>query len=91
MLLVTELSTLVRASPKRLALFKNLQHSQAPNIKPLCPTRWTVRTGAINSVLQNYDTLFETLDEISADTHGEPAAKALGIRALLTKFGFFSD
>lgn len=89
LLLVTELSTLVRASPKRLALFKNLQHSQAPNIKPLCPTRWTVRTGAINSVLQNYDTLFETLDEISADTHGEPAAKALGIRALLTKFGVF--
>ena len=84
LLIVTELSTLVRASPKRLALFKNIQHqssfhAQAPNIKPLCPTRWTVRTGAINSVLQNYDTLCETLDEISANTHGEPAAKALGL------------
>ena len=92
LLLVTELSTMVRASPKRLALFKNIQHhpsSQAPNIKPLCPTRWTVRTGAINSVLQNYGTLCETLDEIGADTRGEPAAKALGLRALMTKFGVF--
>ena len=92
LLLVTELSTLVRASPKRLALFKNIQHqsaSQTPNIKPLCPTRWTVRTGAINSVLQNYGILCETLDEICADTHGEPAAKSLGLRALMTKFSVF--
>ena len=92
LLLVTELSTLVRASPKCLALFKNMQHQSsfhAPNIKPLCPTRWTIRTGAINSILQNYDTLCETLDEISADTHGEPAAKALGLRALMTKFAVF--
>ena len=92
LLLVTELSTLIRASPKRLALFKSIQHksaSQAPNIKPLCPTRWTVRTAAINSVLQNYDTLCETLDEIGAETHGEPAAKALGLRALMTKFAVF--
>ena len=61
-LLVTEVSTLVCASPKRLALFKNIQHqpaSQALNIKLLCPTRWTVLTGAINSVLQNYGTLCE--------------------------------
>ena len=75
-------TTLVRASPKCLALFKNIQHqspSLAPNIKPLCPTRWTVHTGAINSVLQNYGTLCETLDEIGADSHGEPAAKALGL------------
>ena len=60
LLLVTELSTLIRASPKRLALFKSIQHksaSQAPNIKPLCPIRWTVRIAAINSVLQNYDML----------------------------------
>ena len=90
MLLATELEA--KTSPKSLALFKNIQHQssfQAPNIKPLYPTRWTVRTGAINSVLQNYGTLCATLDEIGADTCGEPAAKALGLQALMTKFAVF--
>ena len=50
LLLVTELTTLVHASPKCLALFKNIQH-QSVFQAPMCPTRWTVRTGAINSVL----------------------------------------
>ena len=88
---MNKLSTLV-CVPKRLALLKNIQHQssfQAPNIKTLYPTRWTVRTGAINLVLQNYGTLCETLDEIGADTCGEPAAKALGLQALMTKFAVF--
>ena len=91
-LLVSELSTLIRASPKRLALFKSIQQQfsvQAPGIKPLCPTRWTVRTGAIDSILQNYSAICESLEQISSEGYGEPAAKLLGLRSLMTKFAAF--
>ena len=30
-----------------------------PTLKPLCPTHWTVRTTAINSVLTNYTLLMD--------------------------------
>ena len=82
LLLVTKLSTLVHEPPKCLAFFKNIQHQSsflAPNTKPLYLTRWTVCTGAINSVLQNYDTLCETLDEIGADT---ACSKSTGIASI---------
>ena len=52
--LVREVSQLIRFSPKRLSLFESMQSQlsqRSPSLKPLCPTRWTVRTGAINSVL----------------------------------------
>ena len=65
LLLVSELSTLTRASPKHLALFKCIQQQfsmQAPEIKPLCPTRWIVRTGAVDSIIQNYSTICESLE-----------------------------
>ena len=92
LLLVSELSTLIRASPKHLALFKSIQQQfsvQAPGIKPLCPTRWTVRTGAIDSILQNYSAICESLEQISSEGYGEPAAKSLGLRSLMTKFAAF--
>jgi hypothetical protein len=40
-----ELITLVRASPKRLAMFQSLQADDDDTVavlKPLCPTRWCV-------------------------------------------------
>ena len=65
--LVMELSQLIRYSPKRLSLFESLMAQVspgAPSLKPLCPTRWTVRTKAINAVLINYRLLQETLEII---------------------------
>ena len=44
-------------SPKRCTLFEAFQAEMtpgAPTLKPLCPTRWTVRTKAIDSVLRKY-------------------------------------
>ena len=32
-------------------------------IKPLCPTRWLMRTPAINSVVQQYAAVLESLEE----------------------------
>ena len=48
----TELATLIRASPKCLAPFRHLrdQLSQgSPGLKPLCPTRWTVHSGSVDT------------------------------------------
>ena len=92
LLLVSELSVLIRASPKRLALFQRIQHQvsfQAPRIKPLCPTRWAVCTGAIDSILQNYSAIYECLEQISEESYGKLVAKVLGLKLLMTKFATF--
>ena len=53
--LTSGVATITRASPKRLGI-SNLQEEfnvDVPGLKPFCSTRWTVRTGAINSILKN--------------------------------------
>ena len=57
--LTMEVSQLIRFSPKRSSLFESLQAQVcpgAPSLKPLCPTRWTVRTRAIEAIspIMNY-------------------------------------
>ena len=54
-------------------------------IRKLCPTRWTVRTGAID-VIKSYATILDTLEEIHQTTHDEYGVKAAG---LLAKFETF--
>ena len=87
-----ELSQLIRYSPKRSTLFQNLQSQlspQSPSLKPLCPTRWTVRTAAISSVIENYAVLCEALAEINLSTHDEYGRKAGGFLAQMEKFSTF--
>ena len=47
-----------------------------PSLKPLCPTRWTVRTGAVLSVLQNYNVLQDELDKIGQQS-GEASTRTI--------------
>ena len=64
---VREISNLIHYSPKRLHLFSTkLQSSEegGVSLKPLCPTRWTARTAAIDVILTDYDLLLETLEEV---------------------------
>ena len=74
----------VRASPKHSRIFDQLnQYAEVQNLTstaglcPLCPTRWTVRTAAIRSVLDNYEPLQEALYEVSRSSD-DSATKALG-------------
>ena len=55
-------------------------------LRPLCPTRWTVRNEAINVVLSNYPALIEALNQISesSDEYGRCAG---GILSQLEQFG----
>ena len=88
--LCTNLYNLIKLSPKRLAVFEEIQklhQGSQTSIKPLCPTRWTVRATAISSILTNYDVLLDTLDAIMQENkRNETAAKASGIAAQMEKF-----
>ena len=83
---------LIRFSPKRLALFDSLRKDIAlqgeeitPSLRVLCPTRWTVRHTAINSILRNYQVLIEALESIRKG-HDEYAAKASGLLGRIESF-----
>ena len=78
-----------RASPKRLALFHQLSdqlYPGSPGLKPLCPTRWTVRTASIDAILKNYAVICEELTEIGTDSHGE-ASTFYGLKLAYLTFG----
>ena len=77
--LVMEIVKLITFSPKRATLFNTIKSQLSPethNLKPLCPTRWTVRTGVIKAIFDNYETLLSTLDEVRTTGHDEYAIKA---------------
>ena len=90
--LASELARLIRASPKRLALFKNLKaemNLQTTGIKPLCPTRWTVRTGALDTIIKNYEVIYIELDIVGKDSNDESSNTSSGLKALMEKFSTF--
>ena len=65
--LVNDLYNFIQLSPKHLTLFNKLKTELAPEnptIKPLCPTRWIVRTPAINSIIKSYAVLLQELETI---------------------------
>ena len=57
----------------------------APTLKPLCPTRWTVRTRAIEAVLANYQLLLDA-PEVIQQGRDEYAMKAHGFLNSILKF-----
>ena len=59
-----EISKLIRFSPKQNAPFDHIEvevpadeEGYAMGIRAFCPTRWTVRGGAIASIIENYEVL----------------------------------
>ena len=62
-----EVSKLIKFSPKRHVLFEQLKKELAPDtpgFRVLCPTRWTVRTESLRSVLDNYTILQDLWDTV---------------------------
>ena len=88
---VKGISDLIRHSPKRSALLDSLKAqviASTPSLKPLCPTRWTVRTSAFNAVLSNYSILLEALENIQQGSD-EYATKATGFINSMEKFSTY--
>ena len=94
---IYQLVQLIKYSPKRLTLFDSLRKditvssgdsTVSPSLRTLCPTRWTVRHSANDSILKNYETIKSTL-EIVQRGHDEYAAKAKGLLIQMESFSIF--
>lgn len=60
------------------------------SIRPLCPTRWTVRTSAIQSIITNYSVLCAEFEMILRESsYVEAARKACGLLAMMDKFSVY--
>ncbi|XP_078613923.1 zinc finger MYM-type protein 1-like [Branchiostoma floridae x Branchiostoma japonicum] len=85
-----EIDRLINYSPKRKTLFHQLAASgdndSSGTVKPLCPTRWTVRTEALDSILSNYGTIMDTMHEVNLTTRDDYGLKAGGVLTALEKF-----
>ena len=58
----SKISKLLKFSPKREALFKKFKEDFAPEFpgfRTLCPTKWTVRGGSLQGVIDNWNVLQE--------------------------------
>ncbi len=85
---IMQLVQLIKFSPKRLHLFLSIQKQislRDSSLKPLCPTRWTVRHFAIDGVLKNYKALVSCLQEVQ-EGRDEYAAKARGLLTQMESF-----
>lgn len=87
-----ELVKLVKFSPKReaiLNLIKEEIDSDAPSIRTICPTRWTVRGESLASIIANYtelQSLWERALLSTSDT--DMKARIRGIESQMEKFRF---
>ena len=83
---------LIKYSPKRQVILETVKNQQelssTAGIRTLCPTRWTVRTGALQAILNNYESLRETF-EISSKGSDECARRANGVLALMDRFSTY--
>ncbi len=84
-----ELIQLIKLSPKRQVLFETIKAQQeistTPSIRSLCPTRWTVRTRAMQSILLNYEILQSTMEQASYGTD-DCSRRAGGVVAVMARF-----
>ena len=87
-----EITTLVKYSPRRGAIFETLKSQLAPDgvgIRILCPTRWTIRADSLASILSNYAVLQELWDEsVDFVRDSETIARINGVASQMSKFSF---
>ncbi len=87
-----KLGIFIDLSPKRSHMFEALKQQltpEAPSIRMLCPTRWTVRARALEAILKIYKALLECMDEIQASGRDGYALKAVGNLQSLENFSTF--
>ena len=89
-----EIIQLIKCSPKRLTLFNSIRAEvslggeNTPLLRSICPTRWTVRSGSIDSILKNYNNLIATLEDVQLGSD-EYASKGSGLLTQMETFEIF--
>lgn len=79
---VHELGLLYGRSSKYRAVFREVATSgegSFTTLKPLCPTRCLCRSPALQSVIDQYEAVLESLSDMSQSSNGEIATKASGL------------
>lgn len=87
-----DLINTIRESPKRMHVFKTIlgnQNSASTGLRPLCPTRWTMRASSLNQILKNYSSLVEFFQLFSESDTSDAAAKCSGYLEQMTNFKTF--
>ena len=89
----SEISKLLKYSPKRDRMFEKLKAELAPEtpgFRVLCPTRWTVRAASLQSVIDNWIPLQELWDE-SLETNLESGVKSrvIGVKHQMGTFDYY--
>ena len=90
---VLEMAKVFKYSAKKKAMLLKLKADLSPEtmgIRPLCPTRWTVRAESLRSVILNYSVIHSVLEEIIEEYRGnsEATSQARGIMVTMEKFSF---
>jgi hypothetical protein len=73
----------------RALMFTEFQATDSTSLRPLCPTRWTMRISSIQSVLKNYNELISFLEDMSATEKGDAGYKAGGFAKQLQTFSMY--
>lgn len=93
MSLVQDLIVFLRNSPQRRALFKRLGSQNdisQKQIRPLCPTRFTVKYWGLDSLKCICETILETLPEIIARTNDIKVKSTVsGFMKALSEFEYY--
>ena len=74
---------------KAFAWLSVFQSRGSPALRPLCPTRWTMRVSSIQSVCSNYNELLDFLQDMSDVDRSEMGAKISGYLKQLKTFTIF--
>ena len=89
-----ELIKLIKKSPRRDATFQKireqLHEDTTMGIRVLCPTRWTVRARALQSIIANYTALQLLWEEsLTFVKDTEMKSRILGVSSCMEKFDYF--
>jgi len=92
-----EITKLVKKSPQRDTYLEKLRQASTseikspnPKIRVLCPTRWTVKSDALHSIMENYDNLMALWDwSLAKVSDSDMKARIRGVQAFMPKFEFF--
>ena len=92
-----EVTKLIKYSPRREAIFRRLkkekhfeiENDNSPGIRVLCPTRWTVCSDSLSSIIDNYVSLQDTWEEAADIVHDtETKARIRGVSSQMKTFNF---
>ena len=74
-------------------MFDKLKSDTAPStpeIRVLCPSRWTVRAQSLKSIIDNYEVLLDLWDDcLDVVKEAEVRSRIIGVQAQMSNFSFY--